>query len=484
MTTGTAPRDTIGEMWPVERVSAWIPALAGLCLIALASRASALSLALAALPASSMLAGGVRSLLAPDLRAPQLGATGALLGLLLALPLGLVGGGSLGLATLVLSGVAFVAAGWLTIDLLPRLDDVPAPAPSPAYCARVALDGAFLNVMMVANVLPAPDALREAVRESEAAHALFVERGWIEDPRSFHPAPPELEKVESSPRRVRGVDCEHLRFESGYDPDPAIPGRERWLGYRENRTGHVWVLRHREPGPWLVCVHGFGMGRPEQDIPAFRAKRLHERAGLNVALVALPVHGPRAPGRFSGMEFMGPSPIDFVHAESQAVWDLRRLIGWIRRQEATRVGVFGISLGGYTSALLAGIEEGLACVIAAIPPSDLIATGELLAGSLERRVLRVAGVDFGRDRALHRVVSPLAMSPRLARDRRFLLAATADQFVPIEQVRALWLHWERPRIHWCTGGHLSALLQRGPRAFVDEAIAASLAYLPVEGARS
>src|SRR3989442_416086 len=84
---------------------------------------------------------------------------------------------------------------------------------------------------------------------------------------------------------------------------------------------------------------------------------------------------PRSRTRFSGIEFVGVSPLDLVHAESQAVWDLRRLIGWIRRQAATHVGVFGISLGGYTSAVLAGIEDGLACVIAGVPPSDLIATG-------------------------------------------------------------------------------------------------------------
>jgi len=460
-------------MRPVKRLSAWVPTLAGLSLLVLASRTGVLPAVLAALPASLMLAGGMISLLAPDLRAPQHIATGAVLGLLLALPLSLVGGLELGLVTLASSGAAFVAAGWLTIRLEPPLDEVPSPAPSPGYGARVALDGAFLNIMTLTAAPPSANALSEAVRESEAAHALFVDRGWIKEPRSFHRTPPEIETIESSPLRVRGVDCEHLRIESGYDPDPELPGRDRWLGYEKNRTSHAWVLRHQKPGPWLVCVHGFGMGNPGRDIPAFRAKQLHERAGLNVALIALPVHGPRAPGRFSGMEFLGLSPIDLVHAESQAVWDLRRLIGWIRKQEATHVGVFGISLGGYTSAVLAGVEDGLSCVIAGVPPSDLIATGEGLATTLERRRADAAGVGYERDRAVQRVVSPLALAPRLERERRFIFAATGDQFVPLAQVRALWLHWERPRISWCTGGHVSALLQREPRALVHEAIAAS-----------
>lgn len=465
-------------MHPLKRVSAWIPMLAGLCLLGLSERSGALAVVLALLPGSMMLAGGVRSLLAPDLRAPQHTATGGVLGLLLVLPLCLVGGGALGLAALASSAAAFVAAGWLSIELMPILEDVPAPAPSLAYGVRAALDDALLGVMMSTTAPPTAGAWREAARESEAAHALFVERGWVADPRSFHTSPPEIESLQSSPLRVRGLDCEHLRFESGYEPDPELPGRDRWLGHRENRTSHAWILRHREPGPWLLCVHGFGMGHPSWDFPAFRAKQLHERAGLNVAFVALPVHGPRAPGAWSGKEFMTLSPLDFVHAETQAIWDLRRLIGWIRKEGGTRVGVFGISLGGYTSALLAGLEDGLACVIAGVPPSDLVATAELFASSTERRTAGGAGADLQRDRAVHRVVSPLAVSPRLERGRRFIFAATGDQFVPVEQVRALWLHWERPPIRWSTGGHVSALRQRGPRAFVDEAIAASLAPSP------
>lgn len=425
-----------------------------------------------------MLAGGMRALLAPDLRAPQHAASGAMLGAVLALPMALVAGAGPGLWMLALCAGAFLAAGWLTIRLEPPLEDVPAPAPSIGYSARVALDDAILYPMTLVGPPATEAALREAASESRSAQALLRERGWLEDPRGFHPAPPPIEKSESGALRIRGLEVEHLRFESEFEPEPGLPGRDRWLSYEQNRTCHAWLLRRREPAPWLVCVHGFGMGNPRHDLPAFRAKRLHRRAGLNLAFLALPVHGPRAPGRFSGEKFMGFSPVDFVHAESQAVWDLRRLIGWIRSQDATQVGVLGISLGAYTSALLSGLEEGLACVIAGLPPADLIATGERLAGDLEQQVFRAAGLDFDRDRAVHRVVSPLALRPRLERERRFIFAATGDRFVPVEQVRSLWLHWERPRISWCTGGHLSALMQHAPRAFVDEAIAAAFTTSP------
>jgi pimeloyl-ACP methyl ester carboxylesterase len=329
-----------------------------------------------------------------------------------------------------------------------------------------------LSLFSVMAPLAKQETLREAVEESEAAHTLFVERGWIEKPESFHKTPPEIQSVAWKPLRIRGYDCEHLSFDSEFEPDYALPGRDRWLSYRENQTSHAWVLRHKQPGPWLICVHGAGMGNPKQDFQAFRARQLHEQSGLNVAMYVLPVHGPRAPGGFSGAKFFGNSPLDFLHAESQAIWDLRRLIGFIQRQEATQIGVIGISLGGYTSALLAGLEDRLSCVIASVPPSDMIhTTREYLAGSVERRLSAAAGVDNNRDRALYRVVSPLALSPRVEHQGRFIFAATGDQFVPIEQVRALWLHWQKPRISWCTGGHLSSQMQRDFHLLVDEAIA-------------
>jgi len=49
------------------------------------------------------------------------------------------------------------------------------------------------------------------------------------------------------------------------------PGAEQWLGQSANATVHAWMLKHRGgPRPWLVCVHGFGMGQPGVDFRAFR----------------------------------------------------------------------------------------------------------------------------------------------------------------------------------------------------------------------
>jgi len=53
------------------------------------------------------------------------------------------------------------------------------------------------------------------------------------------------------------------------------------------------------------------------------------------------------------------------------------------------------------------------------------------------------------------VVSPLVLEPKLPKERRYIFGAIADRLVPPEQVRDLWRHWDRPRIDWYQGGHLT-----------------------------
>ena len=80
-------------------------------------------------------------------------------------------------------------------------------------------------------------------------------------------------------------------------PHPGEPGRERWLAYEANRTGHAWLLKHPgPPRPWLVCVPGYRMGRPAVDFTGFRAGWLYKTLGLNVAIPVIPLHGPRRVG--------------------------------------------------------------------------------------------------------------------------------------------------------------------------------------------
>jgi hypothetical protein len=110
----------------------------------------------------------------------------------------------------------------------------------------------------------------------------------------------------------------------------------------------------------------------------------------------------------------------------------------------TAIGTYGLSLGGYTTTLLASLEPELACVIAGIPAPTT--SGSPLGpawvaappGRVRRPLARPRRADHGR----HLAARVRAEGPW---DRRFLYAATADRLVPPATIVALWDHWERPR---------------------------------------
>jgi len=446
----------------------WLAALAGLYWLT-GVGGPGWGVLLVVLPGSLLLAGGLAILLLPgDLRTPQLAAVGGAAGILLGFPaMALLDWGNGALATL-LSATGFVAAGWVALTREPAVDDVPELRPSVRLAAKAAIDEALLSSMVMVPVARSDPAL--AAAEVSRADELFSRLSWIEDPASFHDTPPVLESVEIDRMNRLGLSYEHLRYESGFDPKGEVPGRERWLGYAANHTAHAWLRRHSDAErPWVVCIHGFGMGTAAIDLQAFATSWLYDTLGLNVALPVLPVHGPRAPGRRSGAVFMLPSILNAVHAEAQAIWDVRRLISWLRSEGATRIGVYGLSLGGYTTALLAGLEPDLACAVAGVPPSDLTHTQDRFGTALERAEEERRGIDWEATRRVLSVVSPLSLSPLLSRERRYIFGGLGDRIVPPSQVRDLWLHWERPRIAWLAGGHVSAVYERETKELLEEA---------------
>ncbi len=239
-----------------------------------------------------------------------------------------------------------------------------------------------------------------------------------------------------------------------------------------NRTAHAWVLRHPgdEPRPWLVCLHGFGTGTPLMDIPGFRARRLHRKLGLNLVFPTLPLHGRRRAGRISGEGFMSYDLVDGVHAMAQTMWDTRRILSWVRAQGPERIGVYGISLGGYSAALLATLEADLHGVIAGIPPTDFPALFEHHSPrALDKRARRYNLVgDTAAD--VHRVISPLVNQPRVAFERRYVYAGLGDRMATPAQAYRLWDHWGRPRISWYAGNHVGYLWSGKVNRFVAESL--------------
>jgi len=459
------------ERFPRE---AWVPIAAGLVWLWCAASFGVVGFLFSLVPGCLLLASGVSTLLYPgDLRIPQFAALGGLLGVPFALPVFWITGPGLGLLLLGLSAASYVAAGMVAVKQEPSADEVPDAEPTLRLAAEVAADEALLATMTVTLPLTRPGDLGRLRRDVHAARELFRDRGWLEKPASYHRTPPPLEAVDVRPGgRFRSLAFEHLSFDSGYEPWPEEPAREGLCTRPANRRTHAWLVRQRDPSrPWLVCVHGYQMGIPRIDLHAFDAERMYHGRGLNLLFPVLPLHGPRKVGRRSGDGYMTGDPLETLHAVAQAMWDLRRLLGWMRAQGATCVGVHGLSLGGYHTALLASLDGELSCAIPGIPLADVTRAVWRHGPPLQIRYFERQGVVHEEVSEVLRVVSPLALEPRVAPERRWIYGALEDRLVPPDQVRDLWRHWGRPPICWYAGGHVTFRLHPEVRRFVERALA-------------
>lgn len=369
-----------------------------------------------------------------------------------------------------------LGARWMAQAREPDSEGVPVPRLNLALASKVALDELFFAFELASATVVSLRDRRRVTREIARALTLYASRGWLDRPETYHQTPSAPEKVtrvqRGRPLSVLGR-YHHIHFESGYAPHAGEPGRRRWLGYRRNRTAHAWLFEHEgEPRPWLVCVPGYRMGQPTVDFAGFRVRWLHKTLGLNVAIPVLPLHGPRTVGRRGGDGFLTGDFLDTVHAQAQAVWDVRRLLGWLRAQDAPALGVHGVSLGGYTTALIAALEGQLDCVIAGIPAADFM---RLLRAHVPKLVLRAAsriGFPLERVEELLRVVSPLALRPRVPLERRFLYAGLADRLASPDHARDLWRHWGEPRLAWYEGSHISFVWEDAVERLLREALCA------------
>lgn len=460
-------------MSSAPRLREWLallPVLAGLYWL-LGARGDGW-LIFALLPGTLLIASGISALLWPgEGKVTQYMALGAVLGLLLMLPAMLFG--HFGAALLAAAGslASFVIAGRLALQSAPVSDGVPEPGSDFKTCAKAALDEALTGYFVAVAKIPEGAAAERMCEDAGRLEQVLRARGWLERPESFHQTPAAPDDAYLTAASGVGQHYERLRFSSGFVADPQLPGAAEWSAHGPNRDCAANVFRHAEPGrPWLLCIHGYRMGMPFLDLRLFPPQLYHDRYGLNLVMPILPLHGPRRIGRQSGDHFLDGDLLELLHAESQALWDLRRTIAWIRSQEAdARIGVLGYSLGGYNAALLAAYEPSLEFAIAGIPVADFAATLWRHIPLPQREYFTSQGLDQARYRELLSVVSPIAVAAKLAPERLHIFAGSADRIVPPEQPLRLAAHWQRP-IHWFPGAHLTFRGERAVVGCIDDAM--------------
>lgn len=176
-----------------------------------------------------------------------------------------------------------------------------------------------------------------------------------DDDDIFHqPRPlPEFTVTEAPrPREVEGGVFEKILW-------PSVYRAEDHRSHFNNDEVVAWYWHHGDrPRPTIVRVHGFLTPWWEVNEYYLGSRFLYE-LGCDVVLKTLPHHGPRSRNakNVSGMDFVSRGIDALNHNVVQSTYDIRTLLDYLQRQGVERMGITGVSLGGYTSALLAGLDS-------------------------------------------------------------------------------------------------------------------------------
>ncbi len=290
----------------------------------------------------------------------------------------------------------------------------------------------------------------------------YAELAAEHDPVLSFPAPTEVPRVSSrqaSPlaEYVAHGTVDNISFPSSFTAvNPAM--RKYWSSLRSNNIVRAQHWRHADgPRPTLCVIHGF-MGSSYLLNGLFFSLPWYYRAGYDVVLYTLPFHGRRAEkfSPFSGFGYFANGLSGFAESMAQAVHDFRSMVDYLHHTGVERIALTGISLGGYTSALIASVDDRLEAVIPNCPvvtpvtlfeewfPANLLVTLGLRLSSINREEL-VAGLSYH---------GPLNYQPLVAKDRRMIITGLGDRMAPPGQAVMLWEHWDHCAMHWFPGNHV------------------------------
>ncbi|MCV6965008.1 alpha/beta fold hydrolase [Mycobacterium intermedium] len=290
----------------------------------------------------------------------------------------------------------------------------------------------------------------------------YAELATERDPTKSFPAPTQPPRVVS--RRASALaewvvhgTVDNISFESSFRAmNPTM--RKQWGSLSANNIVHAQHWRHDDgPRPTLCVIHGF-MGSSYLLNGMFLSLPWYYRSGYDVLLYTLPFHGKRAERHspFSGFGYFAHGLSGFAEAMAQAVYDFRSVVDYLRQTGVERIALTGISLGGYTSALLAAVEDRLEAVIPNCPvvrPALLFEEwfpASALVG-LGLKLTSISRDELNAGMAYH---CPLTYQPLLSKDRRMIITGLGDRMAPPEHAVMLWEHWDRCALHWFPGNHV------------------------------
>jgi len=279
--------------------------------------------------------------------------------------------------------------------------------------------------------------------------------------------------IHPSPQMLGGFEPEHVSRSlwKAVSPWPGAEGNNK-IWYAERfvpRSGTRSVAGRQttgtgqdDPPPALILLHGWLLNRAQLAIYRSWA-RCVARRGIEVWVPFLPYHMRRAdPGEISGQRALSPDLSTSFDMVRQAVAETRLLAGWLRRR-TTRVGIWGMSLGGWVAALTTTLDDDWDAVALWAP---VAAPVEVLFESGLVEMLREAIIEGGMSEGDFAGPELAPMTPtrsdtRIHRSTLLVVAGAYDQVISPRSVARLARRWNVD-IHWVPHGHISLIASWAP----------------------
>ena len=329
--------------------------------------------------------------------------------------------------------------------------------------ADIALRTAIASLLATTMLPTLVGGLRGSKARAEQDQLRFYgELASAKDPALSFPTPTVAPRVSSRPagpvaQWIAKGNVHNIRFDSSFEAvNPAL--RDQCSGFTRNNVVHAQHWRHDDgPHPTLCVIHGF-MGSPYLFNGLFFSLPWFYRSGYDVLLYTMPFHGSRAEkgSPFSGYGFFANGFSGFAEAMAQAVHDFRSIIDYLEFTGVDRIGLTGMSLGGYTSALIASVDDRIQTVIPNVPvvAPDQTVDEWFPANKVVQLRTRLSNTGSELTKAATQYSSPLNYEPLVPKDRRLIITGLGDRLAPPEQAEMLWEHWDRCAFHWFPGNHI------------------------------
>ncbi len=225
-----------------------------------------------------------------------------------------------------------------------------------------------------------------------------------------------------------------------------------------NNTVHTEYFRPLSPGkhPAVIVLHILG---GDFELSRLFCRNLAQH-GVSALFLKLPYYGER---RVEGesVRMISEDPAATIAGMRQAVLDIRRGAAWLAAQDEVdprQLGIFGISLGGITSALASTAEPRFSKICLMLAGGDM---AQIAWESPEVADIRKRWVEKGATKEqfyeLLKQIDPVTYGANVRGRKILMLNASHDEVIPKACTEALWRAFGEPEIVWMEAGHYSAM---------------------------